>query len=165
MIESRESPYLEQEVFGASPAKLRWLLINKSLQLTRIIDQLWQDKDPGAGQYTVWLRDVLNELLAAVHGQDDLAKKVADLYVFMTKLLSKAEQTQNVDEIRQLRSLLEIEAETWQMVCLAQSPQAQSLPGQSLPSQSSQSQQTGASNLPPLSDLSLSSGEGFCLDV
>ncbi len=70
----------------------------------------------------MWLRDVLTELLAAVHGQDALAKKVADLYVFMAKLLTTAEQTQNVEEIRQLRSLLEIEAETWQLVQQAQTP-------------------------------------------
>ncbi len=43
MIESRENPYLEQEVFSASPAKLRWLLINKGLQLTRIIEQLLRE--------------------------------------------------------------------------------------------------------------------------
>ncbi len=30
MIDSRENPYLEQEVFSASPAKLRWLLITKA---------------------------------------------------------------------------------------------------------------------------------------
>ena len=128
MIESRENPYLEQEVFSASPAKLRWLLINKGIQLTRIIEQLWQDQSPAAAQYTPWLRDVLNELLAAVHGQDVLAKKVADLYVFMAKLLTTAEQTQNVAEIQQLRALLEIEAETWQLVHQAQTNASPSLP-------------------------------------
>ena len=143
MIESHENPYLEQEVFSASPAKLRWLLINKGIQLTRIIEQLWQDQAPAAGQYTVWLRDVLTELLAAVHGQDALAKKVSDLYIFMAKLLTTAEQSQNLDEIRQLRSLLEIEAGTWQMV---------------------QQAQTNASPIIPALPTSTSEG-GFCLDA
>lgn len=128
MSERRENPYLEQEVFSASPAKLRWLLINKGLQLTRIVETLWVEKDPTVGQYTVWLRDVLNELLAAVHGQDALARNVADLYIFMAKLLTSAEQTQNLDEIRQLRSLLEIEAETWQLVQQAQSTANAAMP-------------------------------------
>lgn len=143
MVESRENPYLEQEVFSASPAKLRWLLINKGIQLTRIIEQLWQDKDPAAAQYTPWLRDVLTELLAAVHGQDVLAKKVSDLYVFMAKLLAASEQTKNVEEMRQLRSLLEIEAETWQMV---------------------QQAQTNASPIIPTLPTTTSEG-GFCLDA
>lgn len=124
MLQPGENPYLEQEVFSASPAKLRWLLINKGLQLTRMIEALWEQNDTGAGQYTVWLRDVLNELLSAVHGQDALAKKVSDLYIFMAKLLTSAEQKNSLDEIRQLRSLLEIEAETWQMVQQAQSGSA-----------------------------------------
>ncbi len=143
MIESRENPYLEQEVFSASPAKLRWLLINKGVQLTKMIDQLWQDKDPAATQYTLWLRDVLNELLSAVHGQDGLAKKVADLYVFMAKLLASAEQKQSLEEIRELRSLLEIEAETWQLV-----------------------QQSQSSAVPVLTDLPATPADGgFCLDA
>lgn len=143
MIDSRENPYLEQEVFSASPAKLRWLLINKGVQLTRIIEQLWQDKNPGAGQYTVWLRDVLNELLAAVHSQDILAKKITDLYIFMAQLLTTAEQKQSLEEIRQLRSLLEIEAETWQMV-----------------------QQAQVSSNPIIPQLPVTSSDGgFCLDA
>lgn len=143
MIDSRENPYLEQEVFSASPAKLRWLLINKGVQLTRIIDQLWQDNTPGAAQYTVWLRDVLNELLAAVHSQDALAKKVTDLYIYMAQLLTTAEQKQSLEEIRQLRSLLEIEAETWQMV-----------------------QQAQVSSNPIMPALPVTSSDGgFCLDA
>lgn len=144
MSQPLENPYLEQEVFSASPAKLRWLLINKGVQLTRIIEQLWQEKD-SAAQYTLWLRDVLTELLAAVRGQDELARKVADLYVFMAKLLASAEQHQSISEIQQLRSLLEIESETWMLVHQAQSP---SFPAAAMP------------------NLAVGSSEGgFCLDA
>lgn len=128
MSQPSENPYLEQEVFSASPAKLRWLLINKSIQLTKNIEQLWRENDAGAAQYTLWLRDVLNELLAAVRGQDELAKKVADLYVFMAKLLTSAEQTRSLSELEQLRSLLEIESETWLMVVQAQTPASPTIP-------------------------------------
>ncbi len=87
--------------------------------------------------------DVLNELLAAVHGQDALAKKVADLYVFMAKLLVSAEQKQSVEDIRQLRSLLEIEAETWQLV-----------------------HQSQTSSPPPMPSLPTTPSDGgFCLDA
>ncbi len=86
---------------------------------------------------------MLNELLGAVRGQDELARKVADLYVFMAKLLVSAEQKQSIPELTQLRSLLEIEAETWSLVCQAQNPIS-----------------------PPVPHIAVTSSEGgFCLDA
>ncbi len=116
MAELPVSPYLEQEVLNASPAKLRWLLINKAVQLTRVAKQLMADNNPEATQWSLWLRDVLNELLAAVHGTDELAKRVTDLYIFMLKLLTEAERDRKPEQLGELQALLEIEAETWMLV-------------------------------------------------
>ncbi|MCC6512147.1 MAG: flagellar protein FliS [Pirellulaceae bacterium] len=130
MLDLPANPYLEQEVLTASPAKLRWLLINKSVQLCRIVDQLWQVHDyAAASQWTLRLRDVITELLSGVHGTDPLSKRVADLYVFMLKLLTQAEQSQEIKQLHELQGLLEIEAETWLLV---QQQSAGVTPGQSL---------------------------------
>ncbi len=111
------NPYLEQEVLTASPARLKWLLLRKGVDLCQVVEQLWaQNQDSIAKQWTIRLRDILGELLAGVSGQDPLSRKVADLYVFSLKLLTTIELERNVSKLRQLRRILEIEEETWQLV-------------------------------------------------
>ncbi len=147
MYESSANPYLEQEVLTASPAKLRWLLLQKSLNLTQITIELWKSGDfKGSQQWTVWLRDVLNELLCGVHGTDDLAKQVTDLYIFMLTLLTEAELQSNVTKLQELKGLLEIEAETWMQVQLKLSGKPASAP------------------IAPLSNVS-TTDNSFCVDA
>ncbi len=111
------NPYLEQEVLTASPARLKWLLLRKGVDLCQVVEQLWsQNQDNLASQWTVRLREILGELLAGVTGTDPLSRKVADLYVFTLKLLTTVETERNVPKLRQLRKILEIEEETWQLV-------------------------------------------------
>ncbi len=126
MVMVEQNPYLEQEVMTASPAKLRWLLINKAVQLSRGVEELWQNAEHARSiEWTVWLRDVLNELLAGIHGSDEIAKRVSDLYIFMLKLLTEAELTKDVHKIHELVELLEIESETWMMLQRETQPAAQ----------------------------------------
>lgn len=117
MFDNTTNPYLEQEVLAASPAKLRWLLLNKSVKLSQLISQLWEVGDLGLGdQWCLRLRDILTELLSGIHGQDETAKQVADLYVFLIRRLTEAEQTHDSHLMAELQSVLEIEAETWLQV-------------------------------------------------
>ena len=109
--------YLEQEVLSASPAKLRWLLIDKCVKLAQVTAQLWRASDFAvADQWSLRLREILNELLSGVHGTDALAKQVSDLYIFKIKLLTEAEQSRDLVKLSQLQELLETEAETWLLV-------------------------------------------------
>ena len=117
MSEPVANLYLEQEVLSASPAKLRWLLIDKCVKLTQVTAQLWKSNEFAvADQWSLRLRDILNELLSGVHGNDPLARQVADLYVFQIKLLTEAELTRDLKKLGQLQGLLETEAETWRLV-------------------------------------------------
>ena len=119
------NPYLEQEVLSASPAKLRWLLIDKSIKLSQVVGELWRTGDVAwADQWSLRLREILNELLGGIHGQDAVAKRVSDLYVFKIQLLTEAELTRDIAKLGQLRDLLEIDAETWRQLQqkLAQAP-------------------------------------------
>lgn len=117
MAEPSTNLYLEQEVLNASPAKLRWLLIARGVQLCRVIAELWRAGDHALGdQWSLRLHDVLNELLSGVHGKDPISAQVADLYVFMLKQLTQAEQAHSLPQLGQLQELLEIEAETWLLV-------------------------------------------------
>ena len=117
MSEPVANLYLEQEVLSASPAKLRWLLIDKCVKLTQVTAQLWRAGDFAlADQWSLRLRDILSELLSGVHGTDALSKQVSDLYVFKIKLLTEAEQARDLAKLSQLQDLLETDAETWLLV-------------------------------------------------
>ena len=149
------NPYLEQEVLTASPARLKWLLLRKGVDLCQVVEQLWaQNQDSLAKQWTIRLRDILGELLAGVTGQDPLSRKVADLYVFSLKLLTTVELERNVSKLRQLRKILEIEEETWQLV------QRQAALN-STPTSASPSQRVPV--VPPTS--AFTGGESFSLEV
>lgn len=117
MSEPVANPYLEQEVLSASPAKLRWLLIEKCVKLSQVIAELWKSNELAlADQWSLRLREILTELIGGIHGSDAIAKQVSDLYVFKLKLLTEAELNRDLKKLAQLRSLLEIEAETWLLV-------------------------------------------------
>ncbi len=117
MYDSSANLYLEQEVLTASPAKLRWLLLQKSVHLCEVVADLWRAGEFAvADQWSLRLREILTELLSGVQGTDELAKQVADLYVFMIKELTQAERGRDLAVLAELRSLLEIETETWRLV-------------------------------------------------
>jgi flagellar protein FliS len=68
------------------------------------------------------LLDILYELLGGVVGgqseiENELCRKVADLYVFLSQHLVAAELASDADSIDEIKAVLEIEAETWRAVC------------------------------------------------
>lgn len=117
MSESAANQYLEQEVLSASPAKLRWLLVEKGVKLCQVITELWKAEETAlANQWTLRLREILNELLSGVHGSDAVAKQVSDLAIYHIQLLTEAELGCDLRRMAQLQELLEIDAETWLQV-------------------------------------------------
>lgn len=117
MYDSSANLYLEQEVLTASPAKLRWLLLQKSVHLCDAVGELWRAGDTATGdQWSLRLREILTELLSGIQAKDELAKQVSDLYVFMIQQLTRAEKSRDLAVLGDLRGLLEIETETWRLV-------------------------------------------------
>jgi len=68
--------FLRQEVESASPAKLRWLLLQKAHGLTISIRELWlQNRADEAVQWMILTQDIFTELLEAiVDPKHELAK-------------------------------------------------------------------------------------------
>ena len=110
--------FLRQEVESASPAKLRWLLLQKAHGLTISIRDLWlQNRADEAVQWMILTQDIFTELLEAiVDPKHELAKQQSDLIVFLTKLLIVSGQTQDVHTLESVTEILEIEKETWEML-------------------------------------------------
>jgi flagellar protein FliS len=109
------NPYLEQEVLSASPAKLRYMLLDKATSLIAIVDQLWAAGDHfQAVQWTIRVREILSELLNGVTDTEmELSRRIADLYIFLINMLTRLEASHSREELAEFRSILEMERETW----------------------------------------------------
>lgn len=110
--------FLRQEVESASPAKLRWLLLQKAHGLTLSIRELWLvGQADEAKQWLILVHDIFTELLQGiVDPKHELAKQQSDLYVFLTKLLVMAGQTEDTEIMSNVVEILEIEKDSWEML-------------------------------------------------
>ncbi|MFN6129188.1 MAG: flagellar export chaperone FliS [Planctomycetota bacterium] len=110
--------FLQQEVASASPAKLHWMLLRRAHTLTLSITDLWEKGDyQGAQQWITLVRDILTELLAGiVDPEHPLARQQSDLYLFLSVLLTTAEQGRDIPALKDLREILEIEMISWEML-------------------------------------------------
>ena len=119
---SANDKYLQSTVFTASPARLRFMLLERAVSLVEIIqEERTRNPESLVNERTITLRDILGELLNGVgKAQDQLAQQVADIYVFMIQELTFAECEPGLDRIKSIGMILEIELETWRQVCDAQ---------------------------------------------
>ena len=110
--------FLRQEVESASPARLRWLLLQKAHGLSIHVRDLWLDgKSEDAQQWVLLIQDIFTELLEGIiDPKHELAKQQSDLYIFLIKLLVQSGQTQDVCSLESLTEILEIEKDTWEML-------------------------------------------------
>ena len=115
--------YLDAAVRTASPARLRLMLIERAIDVASGLVSRWdQGQDLGANEQSIHLLDLLTELLNGVRSgnsppEQQLCQQVADLYVFLSKHLVEAEANNDVDSIKEIRVVLQTEAETWRSVC------------------------------------------------
>ncbi|MCC9658763.1 flagellar protein FliS [Rhodopirellula sp. JC737] len=125
----RGDAYLEAMVQTASPAKLRLMLIERSVEVSRHLADLWKQQPGkrGTNEYSLKLLEILSELLSGVTDNSvEVCRTVADLYVFLCQHLIEAEKTGDASMIDEIRLVLETEAETWRMVCAREGGEQQS---------------------------------------
>ncbi|MEO9591993.1 flagellar export chaperone FliS [Rhodopirellula bahusiensis] len=112
--------YLESMVQTASPARLRLMLIERAVEVSRHLANHWnsQPGKRGTNEYSLKLLELLSELLSGVTDDSvEVCRTVADLYVFLCQHLIAAEGNGDSTMIDEIRLVLETEAETWRMVC------------------------------------------------
>ena len=110
--------FLRQEVESASPAKLRWLLLQRAHGLSISVRDLWlQGNADEAKQWAILIQDILTELLEGiVDPRHELAKQQSDLFIFLIKMMVLSNQTQDVQTLESLTEILQIEKDTWEML-------------------------------------------------
>jgi flagellar protein FliS len=115
--------YLEATVRTASPARLRLMLIERAVEVSQALASRWRAGEHlGSNEWSLKLLDLLTELLAGIRegsteSERQVCSRVADLYVFLTQHLVRAEACNDADAIDEIRAILETEAGTWRSVC------------------------------------------------
>lgn len=128
--------YMDAAIRTASPARLRLMVLERSVEVAKLLADLWRKKEQlGSNQYSLKLLDLINELLSGVVGgsnetENEVCHKVSDLYIFLSKHLLAAEENSDADAIDEIRTVLEVETETWRAVCAQEAP-AQSMTNES----------------------------------
>ncbi|GIW94805.1 MAG: hypothetical protein KatS3mg110_2846 [Pirellulaceae bacterium] len=112
-------PYLENEVLSASPQKLRLLLIEAALRRARLaVEHLVESRPTDAILAGQRCQEILCELLAGVKPDaGDVARRTRDLYLFLLKAANEALARHDPAAWSPVVELLEMERETWQLVC------------------------------------------------
>jgi flagellar secretion chaperone FliS len=107
--------FLLQEIASSSPARLRFLLIQKAVGLCNVIEKQWQaQQQQSSVQWIIRVQDILSELLEGVQTNgNDLADTIGDLYVYLTQLWTTVARSFDSNALFNVREILEIEQITW----------------------------------------------------
>lgn len=113
------SQYLESRVLTAPPQRLHLMLLEGALRFGRKAEEALQRGEVVAAA-TPLLRvvDIVGELLAGVReNKEPLSQQIAGLYFFIFRRVSEARINNDVKALAEAIRLLEIERQTWQLVC------------------------------------------------
>lgn len=114
--------YLDASIRTASPAKMRLMLLERSVEVSRMLSATWRSGEgQGANEQSLQLMELISELLSGVAGgsnetENKLCLQVADLYVFLLQHLVLAEEKSDFGAIDEMQIVLEAETETWRSV-------------------------------------------------
>ncbi len=120
MALSPRDSYAAADVHTAPPQKLQLMLIEAALRSAERARRHWRDgrKDLALGAI-VHAQAVLGQMLAAIDrpAGGQLAEKVSAIYDFIFRKLVEAGQQHDEQSLADAVRILEIERETWRMLC------------------------------------------------
>ena len=112
--------YFENQVLTATPQKLRWMAIDGAIRFAKQAAEHWrQERIYAGGEALIGCQRLLVELMSAVKPElaPVLAPQVAGLYVYASRLLNESRRGRDQQKLAELIEILEIERETWRLVC------------------------------------------------
>jgi len=113
--------YLATEVTTAPPQKLQLMLLDAALRHGRRARERWSDgRDEQAGEALLRCQEIVSHLLGGMNREHDreLVRRVAGVYLFIYRRLVASQLERDLKKLDEALSILEIERETWQQVCL-----------------------------------------------
>ena len=118
-MDDRSYQYLEAQIMTATPQKLRLLLIEGAIRYAHQTLEYWElGQQERAIESLNHCRAILLELLSGVRIEhSELTQKVAAVYLFLLQCLTEAQIKRDQQRVRETINVLEVERETWRLVC------------------------------------------------
>jgi flagellar secretion chaperone FliS len=154
MQPSARDNYLKTAVATASPEKLHLMLIDAAIRHVERAQQSREAGRPEEGLAEIThAQEVVNYLIGSMDHQSgsELVKKVTGVYLFVFRRLVDAGLNSDGQLLADALRILQIERETWRLVCEGQTPVHRLGPG--------------APHMPLIADLEAIPEGGFSLEV
>ena len=120
MQSSVRDNYLETEVMTATPQKLQYMLIDAAIRnLHRGKHLRGQNQNDEACEVLIRAQEIITQILTGLNHEaaPDLTRKVASVYMFVFRSLNEAQLTQDDSKLDECIRVLEVERETWRLLC------------------------------------------------
>lgn len=118
-VQSRNH-YLETEILTATPQRLRKMLLDGAVRFSSQAHELHrQGQIAEAHEALDHCSEIVAELLMAIEASDDVAQQIKGIYVFLLTQIAAIRQDWSDDAASDLIEVLEMERETWRLVCEA----------------------------------------------
>ena len=131
--------YLENEVLGASPAKLQLLLVEGAVRAAEKARSHWREgRNEPACEALIRAQEIVTQLMAGLNRDalPEVAKRLAGVYLFVFRTMMQANLERSEKLLDEALRVLSVERDTWRAVCekLKQPAQTQApRPGAPLP--------------------------------
>lgn len=112
--------YIETEVMTAPPQKLQLMMIEAAIRFSKRAKLHWEaGDDEKACEALNRAQQVMSELLGGLNREASpkLVGKIASVYVFVFRNLMEAALQRDVKKVDDAVKVLEVEQETWRLVC------------------------------------------------
>lgn len=112
--------YFENQVLTASPQKLRWMAIDGAIRFARQAGEHWrQQRIYEGGESAIGCQRLLVELMSTLRPEQapEIVARVGGLYAYVSRLLNDARRGRDQKKLSEVIEILEIERETWRLVC------------------------------------------------
>ncbi len=163
--------YRTADVTTAPPQKLHLMLVEAVIRLTERARQHWRaGRDEPACEDLIRAQEILGEMLGGLNDQacPELAGKVAGVYQFAYRALMEANVRRDEAKLAEALRVMEIERETWRLVCerLGPSPASDGASAAAASLEQAAGSPSGPSNVPPTRSMADAfSGGGLSLEA
>jgi len=119
-LQSSHDNYLETEVMTASPQKLQFMLLDAAVRSLQRGKHLWSaGQDDVACEALIRAQEIVTQILTGLNREVDanLTSKVASIYLFVFRTINDAMLQRSEEKIDECIGVLEVERETWRLLC------------------------------------------------
>lgn len=123
-MDAAREQYLSSQIFTATPERLHLMLIDGAVRFARQLrDALAAGDRETATIVGERCRNVLSEMLLCVdRGANEAAVRLRSIYTFLVREVADAQFRRQAEKLDGVLNVLEIERETWALVCKQAGP-------------------------------------------